>query len=96
MTGAVDGVLPGAAHAPETVVNLWRQGVEGKRQATHPLRAQDAGQVLRDPDAVASHHDPEVALRGVADDVENVRPQQRLAAGEDDQGLGSEVPRCRR
>ena len=43
---------------------------------------------LVDESAVGAEDDHEFFLRGVADDVVNVRPEQRLAAGEDEKRVG--------
>ena len=80
---SVDSVLPGAAHVPEAIVTIGIESIERQRKPPRPGFGQAPGHVLRDAHAVGTDHDPEAALRRTLDDLENVAPQERLAARQD-------------
>ena len=87
---AVHGVPPGAPHHPEAVVTIGVERVEREREPARSGVREPPRQVLRDADAVGADDDPEAALGRAPDDLEDVAPQQRLAAGQDRQALGRE------
>jgi hypothetical protein len=87
---SLDRVLPGAAHVPEAVVTLGIERVEGQGQAARAGLRQPPRHVLRDAHAVGADDHPQLTLRRALDDLEDVAPQQRLAAGQDGQALGRE------
>ena len=81
--GALDRVPPGAAHLPEAVVTIGIERVERQRESARAGLREAPRQVLRDAHAVGADDDPQPALRGAADDLEDVAPQERLAARQD-------------
>ena len=89
--GAFHGVVPGAAHAPETVVRRGIQRVEGQRQTAHAFLFQQLGQSGSDAHAVGPDDDPQLAFVGVADDRKDVPSEQRFPAGKDHQCLRCEA-----
>ena len=80
---SVHRVTPGAPHLPEVVVAIGIEGIEREREPPRSGLREAPRQVLRDAHAVGADDDPEAALRRAPDDLEDVAPQQRLAAGQD-------------
>ena len=76
-------VSPGAAHLPEAVVTIGIERIERKGQPPRSGLRQAPRQVLRDAHAVGADDDPQSALRRAPDDLEDVAPQERLAARQD-------------
>ena len=87
---ALHRVPPGAAHLPEAVVTIGIERIEGERQSPCSGLREAPRQVLRDAHAVGADDDPQSALRRAPDDLEDVAPQQRLAAGQDRQAFRRE------
>ena len=68
-------------------------GIERIERQRQPARAglrEAPRHVLGDAHAVGADDHPQSALRRAPDDLEDVAPQQRLAAGQDGQALGRE------
>ena len=87
---ALHRVLPGAAHHPEAVVTLGIERIQGERQSSCAGLCETLRDVLRDAHAVGADDDPESALRRAPNDLEDVAPQERLAAREDRQAFRRE------
>ena len=74
----------GAGHAPEGVVVGGRGRVDGDRAAGNARRLDFLGVFRGDQGPVGGHDAAQVQAPGMAHEVEDVRAQQRLAAGKDD------------
>ena len=83
-------VPPGAPHVPEAVVTIGIESIEREREPPRAGVRQAPRQVLRDAHAVGADDDPQSALRRAPDDLEDVAPQERLAAGQDRQAFRRE------
>ena len=83
-------VSPGATHLPEAVVTIGIESIEGKGQSPCSGLRQAPRQVLRDAHAVGADDDPQSTLRRAPDDLEDVAPQERLAARQDRQAFRRE------
>ena len=83
-------VPPGATHLPEAVVTIGIESIEGKGQSPCSGLRQALRHVLRDAHAVGADDDPEFTLRRAPDDLEDVAPQERLAARQDRQAFRRE------
>ena len=76
-------VPPGAPHLPEAVVTIGIERIEREREPPRSGFREAPRHVLRDAHAVGADDDPESALRRAPDDLEDVAPQERLAARQD-------------
>ena len=83
-------VSPGATHLPEAVVTIGIESIEGKGQSPCSGLRQAPRHVLRDAHAVGADDDPQFTLRRAPDDLEDVAPQERLAARQDRQAFRRE------
>ena len=83
-------VLPGATHLPEAVVTIGIESIERERESPRSGLREALRQVLGDAHAVGADDDPKVALRRAPDDLEDVAPQERLAARENRQAFRRE------
>ena len=83
-------VSPGAAHLPEAVVTIGIERIEGEREPARAGLRQPPRHVLGDAHAVGADDDPQFALRRAPDDLEDVAPQERLAARQDRQAFRRE------
>ena len=90
ISGALDRVAPGAAHVPEAVVTIGIERIERQREPPRSGLRQAPRHVLGDAHAVGADDDPQPALRRAPDDLEDVAPQERLAAGQDRQAFRRE------
>ena len=86
----LDRVPPGAAHIPEAVVTIGVERVERQREPPCPGFSEARRDVLGDAHAIGADDDPELALGRAPDDLEDVAPQERLAAGQDRQAFRRE------
>jgi hypothetical protein len=77
---AIHRVLPGAAHHSEAVVSIGIERVERERKPPRSSIRETARQILRDTYAVGADNHPQSAFRRAPDDLEDIAPQQRLAA----------------
>src|SRR4029453_14294199 len=66
------------------------EGIEGKRESARSGLRQAPRHILRDANAVGADADPEFTLRRSPDDLEDVAPQERLAARQDRQAFRRE------
>ena len=76
-------VPPGAAHLPEAVVTIGIESIEREREPPRSGLRETRRQILRNAHAVGADDDPEFTLRRAPDDLEDVAPQERLAARQD-------------
>ena len=83
-------VSPGATHLPEAVVTIGIERIEGQGQSPCSGLRQALRHVLRDAHAVGADDDPQSTLRRAPDDLEDVAPQERLAARQDRQAFRRE------
>ena len=86
----IHGVLPGTPNLPEAVVTVGIEGIEREGEPPRPRLCEAARQVLGDAHTVRADDDPESALRRAPDNLEDVAPQQRLAARQDRQAFRRE------
>jgi len=85
------GGVPRAGQAPEPVVLHGIGGVEADGGAEHAVLAHEPGFTLTQEHTVGAEHRRELLLGRIARHVPDVAPQQRLAAGEDQEHVGIDV-----
>ena len=86
--GRPHGALPGPGEVAELVVARGIGRVEGEGRALDPVRLHEARLLLAQEDAVGPEHDREAVLAPLRRQLEDVPPEERLAAGEDQEGAG--------
>ena len=88
--GSLHRVPPRATYVPETVVTIGIERIEREGESPRSGLREPPRQVLRDAHAVGADDDPQPTLRRAPDNLEDVAPEERLAAGQDRQAFRRE------
>ena len=86
--GRADGAAPGARQVAERVVARGVHRVEGERRSLDAVRLHEPGLLRAEEHAVGPEDDGEAVLPALGGQLEDVAPEQRLAASEDQEGPG--------